>query len=258
MTTAAATGDRYEAIGVGYRARRRPDPRVGRRIDAALGDAEVVVNVGAGAGSYEPTDREVIAVEPSVTMMAQRADGSAPAVRAVSERLPLGDHCVDAALAVLTVHHWADLAAGLRELRRVSPGRQVVVTWNQDMAEERFWFIRDYAPELIPSERERCVPFPILRRALGRVTVEPLPIPADCTDGFFAAYWRRPEVYLDPAARASISAFALGQPRQYEDGLARLEADLDSGAWFEWYAPLLELDELDLGYRIVIGHPGPD
>jgi SAM-dependent methyltransferase len=248
----------YDTIGVGYGDRRRPDPRLARRIDAALGPAEVVLNIGAGAGSYEPIDRTVIAVEPAATMVDQRVAGSAPTTRAVAERLPIADDSVDAALAVLTIHHWADLDAGLREMCRVSVDRQVIVTWNQQIADDRFWFIRDYAPELIPTERAKCPPIGVLRQALGLLTVVPLPIPADCADGFFAAYWSRPEGYLDEEARAAISVFALAEPWRYEDGLAHLEADVTSGRWHERYARLLDLDELDLGYRLVIGHAGED
>ena len=255
VTSVAAT---YDTIGVGYRARRRPDPRIARRIDAALGGAELVLNVGAGAGSYEPVHRSVVAVEPAITMLDQRPPGAGPTMRAVAEQLPIADDAVDATLAVLTVHHWPDLAGGLAEMCRVSLGRQVIVTWNQRVADDRFWFIRDYAPELIPNERAQCPSVEVMRRVLGRVTVEPLPIPADCTDGFFAAYWRRPENYLDPEARAAISVFALAEPWRYEDGLARLEADVVTGRWHERYARLLDLDELDLGYRIVIGHAGEE
>jgi SAM-dependent methyltransferase len=246
----------YDRIGVGYSGRRRPDPRLARRIDAALGRARLVLNVGAGAGSYEPVGRRVIAVEPSATMVAQRGETGAVALRGVVERLPVADDAVDATLAVLTMHHWSDMVAGLREMGRVSVDRQVVMTWNQRVAEDRFWFIRDYAPELMAAERATCPPFEVLRRVLGRVTVVALPIPADCTDGFFAAFWRRPAAYLDDGVRAAISVFALNEPWRYEDGLARLEADLTSGLWHERYAPLLDLDELDLGYRLVIGHAG--
>lgn len=255
MTTAG--GSAYDTIGVGYRHRRRPDARLAGRIHAALGSADVVLNVGAGGGSYEPPDRTVFAVEPAATMVAQREPGAAPPVRARAEQLPFADHSVDATLAVLTLHHWGDPARGLREMSRVSLDRQVIVTWNQQVAEDRFWFIRDYAPELIPAERDRCPSFAVMRKVLGRVSVVPLPIPADCIDGFFAAYWRRPEAYLDPEVRSAISAFSRAEPWRHEDALARLEADLDSGRWHERYAPLLDLDELDLGYRIVIGHPGP-
>lgn len=246
----------YDSIGIGYKENRRPDPRLARRIDAALGSAEVVLNIGAGAGSYEPTDRTVVAVEPAETMVAQRSVDAAPVTRAAAERLPVSDDAVDAALAVLTVHHWSNLAVGLSEMCRVSLDRQVIVTWNQRVVEDRFWFIRDYAPELMATERVKCPSIDVMRRVLGRVTVAPLPIPADCTDGFFAAYWRRPERYLDPDARAAISVFAQAEPWRYEDGLARLESDLSSGLWHEQYAGLLDLEELDLGYRLVIGHAG--
>lgn len=215
-----------------------------------------MLNVGAGAGSYEPDDRVVVAVEPAVTMIEQRPTISAPVARGVAERLPFADEAFDAALAVLTVHNWADLVAGLREMVRVSHGRQVVVTWDQQVAEDRFWFIRDYAPEMMPVERGKCPPMTTIARVFGSVTVAPLLIPADCRDGFFAAFWRRPEAYLDGTTRASISAFSLCDRWRYEDGLARLADDLSAGRWHERYGALLDCDELDLGYRIVTGH-GP-
>lgn len=244
----------YDSIGVGYDQQRQPDPRLAAQIDAALGAADTVVNVGAGTGSYEPPTRVVVAVEPSVTMLDQRPAAAAAPVRGVAERLPFPDESFDAALAVLTVHHWGDLVGGLKEMTRVSLDRQVIVTWDQQVADERFWFIRDYAPEMIPIERAKCPPLDTIERLLGRVTTAPLMIPADCTDGFFAAYWRRPEMYLDDGVRAATSAFAQCEPWRYEDGLDRLERDVESGAWHERYRPLLALDELDLGYRLVIGH----
>jgi SAM-dependent methyltransferase len=254
LSVAAAQRATYDDIGVDYDRRRRPDPRLAARIDAALGRAEIVVNIGAGTGAYEPHGRRVLAVEPAQTMLDQRGSEAAPVVRAVAERLPLGDECCDASLAVLTAHHWNDLTSGLREMVRVSMGRQVLVTWDQTAVEEKFWFIRDYAPEMMPSERAKCPPMSSLERVLGRITVLPLLIPMDCTDGFLVAYWRRPEAYLDSRVRASISAFALCEPWRYEDALARLEADLASGRWHERYEGLRRFEELDLGYRIVIGH----
>ena len=244
----------YDTIGVGYGRHRQQDERLASPIHAALGSAEVVVNVGAGAGSYEPADRTIIGIEPAATMVDQRPVGSAPVARALAEALPLADDSVDAALAVLTAHHWPDLAPGLAEMRRVSIDRQVIVTWDQQVADDRFWLLRDYAPELIETERAKCPSIAVMQRVLGQVTVEPLPIPADCSDGFLFAYWRRPQMYLDPEVRAAISTFALEEPWRYEDGLASLEADLVSGRWHELYAPLLELDELDLGMRLVTGH----
>ncbi len=242
----------YDRIGVGYASLRRPDPRIARRIHAALGDARHVLNVGAGTGSYEPTDRRLIALEPSREMIAQRGPG--PVVRGVAEKLPFGDRQFDAALALLTVHHWLDPLAGLRELRRVA--RRVVVFTFDPTWTERFWFIREYVPAVIDFENGRALEIERVTAELGGARVEAVPIPHDCTDGFQAAYWRRPERYLDPRVRASISTFAQVPDEQVDPGVARLAADLDSGAWADRHADLLQLDEVDYGYRLVVASQG--
>jgi len=238
----------YDQIGLGYARRRRPDPRLAARICQALGAADTVVNVGAGAGSYEPRDRHVIAVEPSLTMIHQRPRGSAPVVCASATHLPFRDAAFAAALAVLTVHHWPDRARGLRELARVARDRVAVVTW--DPAFAGFWLIDDYFPAIAELDRRRCPTVEELRRALGGVTIRPLPIPHDCTDGFLGAYWRRPQAYLKPDARHAISAFA--QIAGVEEGLSRLAQDLADGTWQRRHGHLLHQEELDLGYRVVV------
>jgi SAM-dependent methyltransferase len=193
-----------------------------------------------------------VAVEPSPVMIAQRRTDAAPCVRAGAEQLPFADDSFDAALALLTVHHWADWRAGLAELRRVAPQRQVVFTWAAD-AQSHYWFIDEYLP-FVTDFDDGYPTAPEIAAALPGSRIVELPIPADCTDGFFAAYWRRPEAYLDPGVRATISTFALGLIDQalIDDGLARLAADLDSGAWHERHADLLERDALDVGYRLVV------
>ena len=244
----------YETIGQGYAQRRVPDPRLARCIRSALGDAATVINVGAGTGSYEPGDRTVIAVEPSAVMIQQRRAGTGPAVRGVAETLPFGNGTFDAALGVLTVHHWSDLAAGLRELRRVSR-RQVLFGFDPTRQLD-LWFTAEYVPASAAMEASRAPRIGQLVELLGRpggdVRVEPVPIPHDCTDGFLGAYWRRPEAYLDPGVRASISSIAQLDPADVEPGIARLEADLRSGAWPERHQELLALDELDLGYCLIV------
>jgi len=242
----------YDSIGKGYTAVRREDPHIAARIRAALGDARTVVNVGAGTGAYEPPDLEVVAVEPSEVMIAQRPEGAAPVVRAHAEELPFVDNSFDAAMAVLSDHHWADHERGLAELRRVAR-RVVLFTWEPAMARET-WVVSDYFPcfeELIPPGYRLSITV----ERLGGARLEPVPIPHDCLDGFFHAYWRRPRAYLDPRVRAGISAFALMDRACVERGLARLAADLDSGEWERRHADLLELDELDGGYRLVIHSP---
>src|SRR6185369_7762292 len=138
----------YDRIGRSYTATRRPDPRLAARIADALGDARSVVNVGAGTGSYEPCDRFVVAVEPSATMVRARASGPTPIVRAAAEALPLANGSVGAAMAVLTIHHWDDVARGLAEMRRVARRRVVIFTWDQGVW-QTFWLIRDYLPILV-------------------------------------------------------------------------------------------------------------
>jgi hypothetical protein len=241
--------DRYDVIGRGYRRHRRPDRRIATAIDAALGEARTVLNVGAGAGSYEPADRRVVAAEPSWEMIRQRPLGSAPAVRGVAESLPFRDGVFDAALAILTVHHWSNLDAGLAELRRVSR-RQVVLTW--DHAEfARFWLVAEYLPEI--AEHERSLPsLATVRRGLG-AEVHPVPVPADCVDGFLGAYWRRPAAYLDAQVRASMSGIALLDQQVVRSAMIRLRSDLDSGRWYQRHAALLDADTLDLGYRLLVG-----
>jgi len=238
----------YDRIGVGYAQHRRPDPRWAAIIHRALGDAKSVVNVGAGAGSYEPADRFVVGLEPSLQMISQRAAGTAPVVRGIAEALPFRDRAFDATLAVLTVHHWPNPGRGLAEMRRVA-GRQIIVTWQAPVFAERFWLLQDYLPqepaELFDAKRTAS--------ALSDVTTIALPVPHDCTDGVFGAYWRRPEAYLDPAVRASISGLALADPQLVAQAMARLEADLRSGAWERKHGDLLDLDELDLGYCVLIG-----
>ena len=241
------TASSYDTIGVNYAALRKPDGRIGARIAAALGPARTVLNVGAGAGSYEPDDREVVALEPSMEMIRQRPPSAAAAVRGPAEQLPFGDGAFDASMAVLTVHHWADQAKGLTELRRVTRGRIVIVTY--DPAFRGFW-LADYIPELVALDEAQMPPMSAYEAWLGPVEVSAVPIPHDCRDGFLSAYWRRPAAYLDPRIRAAMSSFwAIGD---VTEALGRLERDLDSDAWAERYGDLLDLDECDCGYRMVV------
>jgi len=243
-----APGRLYEQIGVGYSRHRRPDPRIVARLDDALGDATRVVNVGAGAGSYEPTGRRVVGVEPSTVMLAQRAPGAAPVVRGVAEALPFPDRRFDAALAVLTIHHWTDARAGLRELRRVAR-RQVVLHFVPGF---EWWLIRDYLPELSEIDVSHVLTVDDVAAELGGATVTTIPVPHDCVDGFLAAYWRRPDAYLDRSVRDAISMFARIPDRDVQPGLRRLDQDLASGRWRDRHADLLDLAEYDAGYRLIV------
>jgi SAM-dependent methyltransferase len=239
----------YERIGHGYARRRRPDPRIAARIAGTLGNATSVVNIGAGAGSYEPEEREVVAVEPSPVMIAQRPAGAAPVVRGIAEALPFPDASFDVALALLSVHHWSDPEAGLLELRRVAR-RQVVLTWDPDV-QARFWFVRDYLPEWTAHEATKAT-LARIAAALPGARVEPVLVPSDCADGFGCAFWRRPDAYLDPEVRASISVLSLLDPRVIRRATEHLEADLRSGAWNQRNHDVVDLDEYDGGYRLVI------
>ncbi|MGH3632684.1 class I SAM-dependent methyltransferase [Mycobacterium sp.] len=246
MSDASAAA--YDEIGAGYAAFRKPDPRIARAIDAALGNARTILNVGAGAGSYEPADRAVVAVEPSRVMIAQRAPAP-PVAMATAEHLPFRDQSFDAAMAVLTVHHWADPVAGLTEMRRVAR-RQVVLTFDPAI-HNRFWLVADY----IPAAGAVVATAPRLStvvESLGAARVQPVLIPHDCVDGFGLSYWRRPQMYLDPGVRACISMLAKCDPVSVDDGIRRLSSDLASGAWSRRYHDLLQQDSVDLGLRIVV------
>ena len=240
----------YERIGRTYASTRVEDPRIAAELHAALGDALRVVNVGAGTGSYEPHGRDVVAVEPSWTMIRQRPPGAAPVVQATAEALPLPSASFDAAMAVLTVHHWTDVAAGLRELRRVA-ARQVVLFF-EPLETTGFWLL-DYFPQIAELPMERNAPGGAqIADSLEVVDVRPVMVPRDCADGFAAAYWARPGAYLEPSVRAGISALSLLREEAIDGGVQRLRADLGSGAWEDRYGHLRELDELDGGYRLAI------
>lgn len=238
----------YDRIGVGYRHVRRPDPRLATLIHRALSGARTVVDVGAGTGSYEPTDIEVTAVDPSQVMLDQHPGRRKILARA--EQLPFDDGAFGAAMAVMTVHHWPDLHRGLAELRRVS-GRQAVFTWDPDHLSE-LWLIEEYLPEIRQLERARFTPLSAVAEALGAHTVLPFPVPHDFADGFQIAYWRRPESYLDPLVRQASSTFALLPASVVEPAVARLRADLVSGAWHRRHADLVTRESVDYGYRLLI------
>ncbi len=240
----------YDQIGEGYHNLRIPDPRIAGNILHALGEVETLVNVGAGAGSYEPLDRNVVAVEPSLTMIRQRRPGIIPVVQASAVDLPFRDGAFAAALAVLTVHHWPDRSRGLHELARVARDRVVIVTW--DPANSGFWLIDDYFPEIGEIDRQILPPLEEFRQALGPIEVRHLLVPHDCSDGFLGAYWRRPHKYLDPRVRSAISTFS--KIHNVESGLDRLRRDLEDGTWRQKYGHLLGQSDLDLGYRLVIAN----
>jgi len=245
------SGQLYDTIGATYTVTRRTEPRIAARIWAALSDARTVVNVGAGTGSYEPSGRDVTAVEPSALMRAQRPAGAAPCVASAAESLPFEDQSFDAAMAVSTVHHWQDPIEGLREMRRVA--RRVVVL-THDASDtgwrRRFWLTRDYLPEVAdlvagrPSLAE-------LARAIG-ARMEPVLIPWDCADGFFEAYWRRPEAYLNENVRRGVSVWTRVGPEAEQRAVHGLRDDLASGRWAGRNRDLLDLEAAELGLRLLI------
>jgi ubiquinone/menaquinone biosynthesis C-methylase UbiE len=229
---------------------RRPDPRIAARIDAALGEARTVLNVGAGTGSYEPEGREVTAVEPAAEMIGQRPPGSAPIVQANAEELPFEDRSFDASMAVLTVHHWADLGAGLVEMQRVSRERLVIVTFDPEALTE-LWIPRDYFPEMLALRRRAGATSGALAELLTGATVEPIPVPRDCTDLFFAALWARPEKLFDEEVLKPMWVWQSISEEARRDGRERLRADLESGTWERRYGHLRALPALDVGLRLV-------
>jgi SAM-dependent methyltransferase len=252
------TPELYDSIGRTYTATRATDPRIAAAVWNALGDARTVLNVGAGTGHYEPTDREVTALEPSPVMIAQRPPGAAPVVPGRAEALPFEDDSFDAVMAVLSDHHWSDRLRGLAELRRVA--RQRIVLFNANPGEaDLFWMTTDYLPEfleLIPQRYRRAgIWRDELRDALGPVELTPVPIAHDCADGFYGAYWRRPEAYLDPEVRAGISVFAQVSSGAVARAIDALGADLVTGRWQERHRELLSLDELHLGFYVIVAEP---
>ncbi len=237
---------KYDTIGANYAELRKPDRRIAQIIENALGAAQTVLNVGAGTGSYEPTDRSLTAIEPSREMIQKRGPTAAKAIQACAEALPFDDKSFDASMAILTIHHWRDQAAGLQEMRRVTRDRIVILTFDPS---HRPWLM-DYLPELAPLDEAQMPMMRDYERWLGSVRITPVLVPHDCSDGFLYAYWRRPAAYLDPHIRSGSSSFwAISNA---EAGLQHLRRDLENGEWARRYAELLSLDEYDAGYRLVI------
>lgn len=240
----------YDRIGLSYSDVRRSDPRFEAVVWRALGDAKTVLNIGAGAGSYEPSDREVIAVEPSPVMIAQRPPDAAPAIKGVAESLPLPDKSVDATMGVFTMQHWDDVDRGLTEVLRVTRERIVFLTLDLDVTAE-IWLCRNYLPEIVEHDRDTFPSIDHLRTVLPGVQVEVVPVPTDCTDGFCIALWSRPEMHLDPEVRRSSSIWHLLAPATVDSGLDRLRQDLESGEWDRRYGHLRTQAALDVGVRLV-------
>ena len=240
----------YDQIGSTYTSTRRSDPRIAAAIWRGLGSATRVVNVGAGAGAYEPADRLVVAVEPSRHMIGQRPAAAATALQGSAEALPLRSGTFDAALAVLTLHHWSDWRRGLDEMRRVAD-RLVIFTFElEDLG--HFWLTQRYFPEIVELSRGQCPSVEEVAAHIGNCRVGSVSVPHDCVDGFLAAYWRRPEGYLDPKVRAGMSGFSLLGAEMVSRGVARLHADLGSGEWERRFGHLRQLEAIDVCYRLLV------
>lgn len=240
----------YDRIGRQYTANRRTDPRWEALVAEQIGDARRIVNVGAGTGSYEPAGREVVAIEPSGVMVAQRAPEAAPAIRAVAAALPVVAGWADVAMAILTVHHWSDWERGLAELCRAAP-RRIVFAIDFEV-HSRFWLLQEYLPEVLERTLRGTPSAEMIADAIGASTSIDMPVYRDLQDGVLGAYWCRPEQYLDHTVRANNSGTALAHPETTELGIARLEADLRSGAWHDRHADLLERESIDMGYRLLV------
>lgn len=244
----------YGVIGASYSGYRQPDPRLAAAITRALGDARTVLNIGAGAGSYEPTDRQVTAVEPSASMRAQRPSGLPRAVDATAEHLPFEDDSFDASMTTFSVHQWGDVGAGLREMRRVTRGPAVILTCDPTLV-DRFW-LTEYAPEVIATEARRYPSLTSFSEAFdGRMRSAVVPIPLDCTDGFHEAYYGRPEMLLDPKARLSCSAWSFVADEVRDRFVRELGADLDSGAWDERHGQLRTRAQYEGSLVLVVAEP---
>jgi SAM-dependent methyltransferase len=238
----------YDTIGITYEQLRKPDHRIAAQINRALGSALTVLNVGAGTGSYEPADRQVTAVEPSIEMIRKRPASAAPVFQATADNLPFDDKSFDASMAILTIHHWPDKAAGLREMMRVTRGPIALLTFDPS---HRPW-LTEYLPDLAVLDDSQMPDMASYADWLGPVKVEPVPVPYNCSDGFLYAYWHRPEAYLDDRIRSGSSSF--WSIKGLEEGLARLSYDLETGEWDRKHAPLRNLTEYDAGYRLVVGN----
>ena len=250
-TSYMTTKTLYDRIGSGYSRRRNPDTRIAQLIGQALSDNMLIANVGAGTGSYEPSNKVVIAIEPSAEMIAQRTSAGGRVLRSTAENIPLRDKSVDASMAVLTIHHWRNWKGGIAELNRISRHRIAVMTW--DPGHSGFWLVQRYLPEILEIDRAIFPRLEEITQLLGRSQVKVVPVPHDCSDGFLGAYWNRPQEYLDPDVRSAISTFR--RVAQVEEGLAWLQAELSDGSWARMYGELGLRRELDVGYRLIIADP---
>lgn len=238
----------YDKIGKGYSIGRREDPRIASDIFQFLIDADSILNIGAGAGSYEPSGKYLVAIEPSQKMISQRPINAAPVMQAFAESLPCSDKAFTHSMTVLSMHHWADRETAFKEIKRVTKKRFIAVTWNPDS--QPFWLTEDYFPEIHTIDASIFPSLAEMKKQFSTVDFYPLNIPTDCIDGFTAAYWARPHAYLDPLVRSSMSTFS--RISGVESGLQKLAEDLGSGLWAKKYGYLTSREELDVGYGIAV------
>ncbi|MFN8439239.1 MAG: class I SAM-dependent methyltransferase [Caldilineaceae bacterium] len=237
----------YDDIGGTYSVTRCTDPKVASQLYPELQGATRILNIGAGTGSYEPENVELVAVEPSAKMIAQRKPGSYPVEQAFAEKLPFADNSFSHAMTVLSMHHWTDRHAAFDEINRVATEKFVAITW--DPHSEPFWLTRDYFPEIYEMDKPIFPDLDEISAHFDDVHIRPLLIPSDCQDGFFAAFWKRPQAYLSSTVRQSMSPFSKVQ--NLEEGLRKLENDLASGTWVTKNQAILSLSSLDAGYRLI-------
>ena len=237
----------YDKIGVNYARQRQTDPRLLEQITTKLKGAKRILNIGAGAGSYEPPNMDLVALEPSSKMINQRAKDAYPVVQGSAENLPFDNNSFSHVMTILSMHHWINKPKAFKEINRVAKERFVAVSWNPEA--EPFWLTRDYFPEMYEADRAIFPKLNELNLYFGDVKMVPLSIPEDCIDGFLAAYWKRPEAYLNPTVRQSISTFS--KLKSVEKGLQKLKNDLDSGVWLERNKEILNSSSLDAGYVLI-------
>jgi SAM-dependent methyltransferase len=237
----------YDQLADQYKSYRKPDPRIAERIQFHLQDAKLILNVGAGIGSYEPENRNIVAIEPSFEMISKRRSSKTILIQGIAENLPFKDNIFDCSMGILTIHHWRNVFSGLQEMLRVTKGKIILFTWIG--YGNNFW-LEDYIPEIIDIDIKLFPTINELKQILGNVIVETVEIPCDCTDGFMCAYWRRPEMYLNPDVRKAISTFS--RIPDINERLNKLHDDIESGAWRRKHGHLLEKEFFDLGYRLIV------
>ena len=244
----------YDKHGQKYSRQRKTDPRIANYIHNALGNSKTVINIGAGAGSYEPEDRYVVAIEPSSTMRNQRlANGKIPAINAKADSLPFDDETFDSAMAIVTVHHWPDIEKGLKEIRRVTRNQIVIMTFDPEALDD-FWNV-NYFPELIEIERRRYPTIDRLQKALGENSeVIKIPIPLDCIDGFQEAYYGRPEAFLEKEVRMAQSAWGFLSSELESRYISNLNDDLLSGEWDKRYGQYRTQPTFTGTLRLIVSH----